>query len=164
MVLMSIIKHHILLMSRHHLEGFALFPPAVEAPFVGEVAALLGFDRLDGAGVDALEEDAGAVRVGLQHETRAAGAELGVLRDEFGGGELEEGGDGVDFVVVEADEARPAATVAAALAEVAGLGIVLHFKRPRLPADGLGLHRQDADATGFRRRRGGRWRWRRLCR
>jgi hypothetical protein len=107
------IKHHIKLMSRHHLEGFALFPPAVEAPFVGEVAALLGFDRLDGAGVDALEEDAGAVGVRLQHETRAAGAELGVLRDEFGWGELEEGGDGIYFLVIEADEARPAAAVAA---------------------------------------------------
>jgi hypothetical protein len=107
------IKHHIKLMSRHHLEGFALFPPAVEAPFVGEVAALLGFDRLDGAGVHALEEDAGAVGVRSEHETRAAGAEFGVLFDEFGRGELEKGGDGVDFVIVEADEARPAAAVAA---------------------------------------------------
>jgi hypothetical protein len=36
-----------------------------------------------------------------------------VLFDEFGRGELEKGGDGVDFVIVEADEARPAAAVAA---------------------------------------------------
>jgi hypothetical protein len=36
-----------------------------------------------------------------------------VLRDEFGGGELEEGSDGIYFLVIEADEARPAAAVAA---------------------------------------------------
>ncbi len=100
-------------MSRHHFEGFALFPPSVEAPLVGKIAALLGFDRLDGAGVDAFEKNAGSVRVGFKHEAGAAGAEFGVLRDELGGGELEKGGDGVDFVVVEADEARPAAAVAA---------------------------------------------------
>ena len=63
------IKHHVNLMSRHHLEGFALFPPSVEAPLVGKIAALLGFDRLDGAGVGALEEDARAVRFGFEHET-----------------------------------------------------------------------------------------------
>ena len=116
------IKHQEYVMSRHHLDRLALFPPAVEAPFVGEVAALLGFDRLDGAGVDALEKYAGSVRAGFQHEARAAGAEFGVLFDEFGGGELEKGGDGVDFLVIEADEARPAAAVAAALAEVMGFG------------------------------------------
>ena len=114
-------------MSRHHLEGFALFPPAVEAPFVGEAAALLGFDRLDGAGIDAFEENAGAVGVGLQHEAGAAGAELGVLRDEFVGRHVEMFGDGGDFFFIEADEAGPAAAVAAALAEVAGLGHGLLF-------------------------------------
>ena len=35
------------------------------------------------------------------------GAEFGLLRDEFGWGELEEGGDGIYFLVIEADEARP---------------------------------------------------------
>jgi hypothetical protein len=83
---------------------------------------LLGFDRLNGAGVDAFEEDAGAVWVGFEHEAGAAGAEIGVLRDEFVTGEVEKIGDGGDFLFVDAYEARPAATVAAALAEVSGFG------------------------------------------
>jgi hypothetical protein len=126
------IKHHINLMSRHHLEGFALFPPAVEAPFVRKIAALLRFDRLDGAGVHAFEKNARAVRFGFEHQAGAAGAEFGVLRDEFGRGELEEGGDGIYFLFIEADEAGPAATVAAPLAEVAGLrlGIVFNHGFP----------------------------------
>ncbi len=100
----------------------ALFPPSVEAPFVGEVAALLRFHLLDGAGVEAFEENARAVRVGFEHKAGAAGAEFGVLRNELGGGEMKEIGDGVDFVFVEADKSWPAAAVAAALAEVAGFG------------------------------------------
>jgi hypothetical protein len=83
---------------------------------------LLRFDWLDGAGVEAFEEDAGAVGVGFKHEAGAAGAEFGVLRDEFGRGEMEEIGDGVDLAFIDADKPRPAAAVAAALAEVAGLG------------------------------------------
>ncbi len=81
---------------------------------------MLRFDLLDGAGVEAFEEDAGVIRVGFKHEAGAAGAELGVLCDELGGGEMEETGDGVDFAFIDADEARPAAAVAAALAEVSG--------------------------------------------
>ena len=50
------------------LNRLALFPPSVEAPLVWKIAALLGFDRLDGASVDAFQEDAGAVRVGFEHE------------------------------------------------------------------------------------------------
>ena len=100
----------------------ALFPPSIKAPLVREIAALLRFDLLDGAGVDAFEEDAGAVRGGFKHKAGAAGAEFGVLRDEFGRGEMEEIGDGVDFAFIDADKSRPAAAVAAALTEVAGFG------------------------------------------
>jgi hypothetical protein len=91
---------------------------------------LLRFDLLDGAGVQAFEEAAGAVRVGFEHEAGAAGAEFGVLLDEFGGGEMEKVGDGGDFVFINPHEARPAAAIAAALAEVSGCWhwIVLHHR------------------------------------
>jgi len=106
-------------MSRHHLDRLALLSPSVEAPLVRKAAALLGFDRLDGAGVDALEKNAGAVGVGFEREARATGAEFGMAGDEVRGGHAEKVGDGVDFVFVYAHESRPAAAVAAALAEVA---------------------------------------------
>ena len=64
----------------------------------------------------AFEKDAGAVRVGLEHEAGAAGAEFGVARDEIVGAYAEKIGDGVDFFFVDPDEARPTASIAAALA------------------------------------------------
>ena len=64
-----------------NLGGHADVAPTREVPGVGEVAALLGFDRLDPA-VLAVQKDAGPVRLIDEGESAAVGAEAGVALDE----------------------------------------------------------------------------------
>lgn len=59
--------------------------------------------------------------MGFEHKSGAAGAQAGMMFNEFVGGKAEKFGHGVNFLRVHTDEAGPAAAVAAALTEVAGI-------------------------------------------
>ena len=102
-----------------NLGGHADIAPAGEVPGVGEVAALLGFRRLDPA-VLPVEKDAGPVRLIDQGKTATIGAEAGVALDEIILGQPKVVGDGRDLGLGDFDVAWPAAAVGAALAKVFG--------------------------------------------
>ncbi len=91
--------------------------PAGEVPGVGEVAALLGFDRLDPA-VLPVEKDAGAVRLVDEGKATAVGAEPGVALDKVILLKAQMVRDGRDFCCRDFHVARPAAAVGTALAKV----------------------------------------------
>ncbi len=93
--------------------------PAGEVPGVGEVAALLGFHRLDPA-VLPVEKDAGAVRLVDEGKATAVGAESGVALDEVILPQPQVAGDEGDLLLRDFHVARPAAAVGTALAKVVG--------------------------------------------
>ena len=93
--------------------------PAGEVPGVGEVAALLGFDRLNPA-VLSVQEDAGAVRLIDQGQAAAIGPQAGVLLDKIILLQPEVTADGGDLLVGNLHVPRPAAAVGTAFAKVLG--------------------------------------------
>jgi len=109
-----------------NLGGHADVAPAGEVPGVGEVAALLGFDRLDPA-VLTVQKDAGAVRLIDQGQAAAVGTQTGVLLNEIGLLQSEVTRNGGDLFFGHLHVARPTAAVGAALAEVLG-GLLQEIK------------------------------------
>ena len=93
--------------------------PAGKVPSVGEVAALLGFDRLDPA-VLPVQEDAGTVRLIDQGQAAPVGAQAGVLLDKNIFLQPEVTGDGGDLFFGNLHVPRPAAAVGTAFAKVLG--------------------------------------------
>ena len=102
-----------------NFSGHANVAPTGKIPGVGEVAALLRFDRLNPA-VLAVQEDAGAVRLIDQGQATAIGSQPGVLLDKIILFQAKVPGNGVDLLFGNLHVPRPAATVGAALAEVFG--------------------------------------------
>ena len=99
--------------------GHADVAPAGEVPGVGEVAALLGFDRLDPA-VLPVQKDAGTVRLIDQGKAAPVGTQAGVLLDKNIFLQPEVTGDGGDLFFGNLHVPRPAAAVGTAFAKVLG--------------------------------------------
>jgi len=91
-------------------EAFA----AREAPEVGEIPALLRFDRLHAA-VAAFEEDAGAVGLFRQHQPAPVGPQPGEVLDEVALAQTQVSGQAGDFRVREPHLPGPAAARGAPL-------------------------------------------------
>jgi hypothetical protein len=64
------------------LDGFALVPPTWEVPGIGESMTVDRFNGLDGAGVDAIKEDAFTVGLIDDGEAVALGIDAGVILDK----------------------------------------------------------------------------------
>ena len=107
-----------------HLDGFANISPTWKTPFVRKTPTLNRFHRLDAAHVETFEEDAFPRPAGSvdDAEARAIGIEASVLRREFRLAQPQVRRDARHLLIRDAHIARPAAAVAAALAEIACRG------------------------------------------
>src|SRR5471032_1931473 len=103
---------------RSDFDRLADVPPAGKSPSVGKARALPRLHRLNRAGVATVEKNAFAVRARMQHQGRAIGMQMRVARHEILNRQPEMNRDALRLALAEPHEARPAAAISAALAEV----------------------------------------------
>ena len=113
-------------------DGLALFAPAIEAPGIGKAFALRRLYGLDQALVLAFEIVAGAVGFLDNGKVSPIRTQSRPVLDEVRLAHAHVSRDGADLFLGPDDIARPAAAVAAALAEVGDLRCVKRHEAGRM--------------------------------
>ena len=107
-----------------HLDRLAKFTPSIEAPAVGEAAALVRLRRLDEAGILPFQKDTPAVFTLHEREMLTVRTEPREALDKLTLREVELRCDGLDLRGRDDHITRPAAAVSTALAEIGCVRLV----------------------------------------